>query len=146
MPIDYKQYHPDWASISHQIRVERAENRCEWCKAPNGETIARGQGRNASTYMLNDGRVFDASDGTPLELSEGSQFNIKNHVKIILTVSHLDHNETDHDAPLERLAALCQRCHLNLDRRDNYFRRFHRGQYALEFASYPFYAPLRLNH
>jgi hypothetical protein len=146
MPIDYKQYHPDWASISHQIRVERAENRCEWCKAPNGETIARGQGANAGTYMLKDGRVFDADDGKPITLASTEAFNVRKHVKIILTVAHIDHNETDHNVPPERLAALCQRCHLNLDRRDNYHRRFHRGQFALEFASYPFYAPLRPNN
>ena len=146
MPVDYSRYHPDWTSISHLIRVERADNCCEWCKAPNGQRVARGQGRHAGTYMLRDGRVFDAATGASIVLPEGHPYDVKKYVRITLTVAHLDHNETDHDAPPERLATLCQRCHLNIDRHDNYRRRFHRGQLALEFADYPFYAPLRPNH
>lgn len=34
---------------------------------------------------------------------------------VILTTAHLDHKLTDHSD--ENLAALCQRCHLNFDRK-----------------------------
>ncbi|GAB3334237.1 hypothetical protein ACFQT0_19620 [Hymenobacter humi] len=132
MPVDYSKYHPDWPAISHQIRVERAGNRCEWCKAPNGENVARGQGHNANTYMLMDGQVFNATTGEPQGMARGSEYNVRKVVKIIITVAHLDHDEENHHAPLERLAALCQRCHLNYDRRDNIRRRFHKGQFALD--------------
>lgn len=35
MPIDYSQYHPKWRLISKLIRVNRAQNKCEWCGADN---------------------------------------------------------------------------------------------------------------
>lgn len=37
MPCDYSQYHPKWKLISYLVRVVRAKNRCEWCKAENGK-------------------------------------------------------------------------------------------------------------
>lgn len=37
MPIDYKEYHPKWKLISLFIRKYRANNKCEWCGAKNGE-------------------------------------------------------------------------------------------------------------
>lgn len=40
---------------------------------------------------------------------------------IVLTVAHLDHDVQNND--LENLKCLCQRCHLNHDRRDNIRRR-----------------------
>jgi hypothetical protein len=36
-------------------------------------------------------------------------------VKIVLTIAHLDHDEQNHNVKLERLAALCQKCHLTYD-------------------------------
>lgn len=35
--------------------------------------------------------------------------------KIILTIAHLDHDKLNHDVKLDRLKALCQRCHLKYD-------------------------------
>ena len=37
---------------------------------------------------------------------------------VILTVAHLDHDPENWDVSDERMAALCQRCHLNYDRND----------------------------
>ena len=47
----------------------------------------------------------------------------KNHqflkiIKIVLTIAHLDHDETNWDVKDERLAALCQRCHLRYDKNE----------------------------
>jgi len=36
-------------------------------------------------------------------------------VKVVLTIAHLDHDETNWNVKDERLAALCQRCHLTYD-------------------------------
>lgn len=36
-------------------------------------------------------------------------------VKVVLTVAHLDHDEENWDVKDERLAALCQKCHLTYD-------------------------------
>jgi hypothetical protein len=35
MPINKKDYHPKWKTISRWIRSKRAGNRCEWCGATN---------------------------------------------------------------------------------------------------------------
>lgn len=71
-------YGPPWEELSFYIRVCRAANRCEWCRAENYRP------------------------------------HWKTKSKVVLTVAHLNH--TPGDDRLENLAALCQRCHLNLDR------------------------------
>jgi len=43
--------------------------------------------------------------------------------KIVLTVAHLDHDETNWEVQDERLAALCQPCHLKYDAPEKAFRR-----------------------
>jgi 5-methylcytosine-specific restriction endonuclease McrA len=35
--------------------------------------------------------------------------------KVVLTIAHLDHDNDNHDVTDDRLAALCQRCHLRYD-------------------------------
>jgi len=35
--MDYSRYPADWKAISHRIRFERAQGRCEWCGAENGK-------------------------------------------------------------------------------------------------------------
>lgn len=44
-------------------------------------------------------------------------------VKVILTIAHLDHDETNWDVSYERLRALCQRCHLRYDAKEKQKRR-----------------------
>lgn len=39
-----------------------------------------------------------------------------NGTKIVLTIAHLDHDSENHNVSDERLAALCQACHLGYDR------------------------------
>lgn len=36
-------------------------------------------------------------------------------VKVVLTIAHLDHDETNWNVKIDRLRALCQRCHLQYD-------------------------------
>lgn len=36
MPINYKEYHPEWKKISKSI-IEKAKNMCDLCNAENGE-------------------------------------------------------------------------------------------------------------
>jgi len=101
MPINYKEYHPDWKAISLRIRKERAGDKCEWCGV-----------KNAAIY-------FDGLDGR--HEHDGSHFIDQlvtecNYrcVKIVLTVAHIDHDKANNEE--SNLAALCQRCHLNHDR------------------------------
>lgn len=43
--------------------------------------------------------------------------------KIVLTIAHLDHDESNWKVKDERLAALCQSCHLRYDAPNKAFRR-----------------------
>jgi 5-methylcytosine-specific restriction endonuclease McrA len=43
-------------------------------------------------------------------------YSIKeNGTKVILTIAHLDHDKENHEVSYDRLAALCQGCHLKYD-------------------------------
>jgi hypothetical protein len=101
MPFDRSKYPADWKAISLRIRKERAGDRCEWCKAPNGEYIYRVKG--------------DEFQYTTRETMGDGQVGITHHIgiKVVLTVAHLNHDTTDNRD--ENLAALCQRCHLRYD-------------------------------
>lgn len=111
-----ERYHADWPTIREGIRL-RANNACEQCRAPNGDVIARGGGRDAGTYMLMDGLVSNAETGAPMGHAKGSEYDADRFVRVILTVAHIDHDESN-NAP-ENLRSLCQRCHFSLDRSDN---------------------------
>lgn len=39
----------------------------------------------------------------------------ENGTKVILTIAHLDHDKFNNDVNLDRLKALCQKCHLQYD-------------------------------
>jgi hypothetical protein len=93
MPMNKKNYPPDWPKISKAAR-ERAGNRCEQCYAPNGVRVVR------------------TKDGLhPWELpTEG---DTRKTIKIVLTVHHINGHKMDsHD---HNLLAACQKCHLRLD-------------------------------
>lgn len=94
MPIDYKNYAPNWQEIRQSI-LERAENRCEQCSVPNYKIGVRTKG----------GTWFDAPPGYEV----GQWFAGLKCIRIVLTVAHLDHNIGNNDP--SNLAALCQRCH-----------------------------------
>lgn len=110
-----ERYPDDWKAIRAGILL-RANNRCEWCFAPNGEGIVRGSGGDAGTYMVQRGDVFDEETGARVGIARGSEFEGRG-VKVVLTVAHLDHDEANNDPA--NLAALCQLHHLRHDRADN---------------------------
>lgn len=115
MPLTKEQraaYGPEWPALSLRVRAE-AGNRCEQCKAPNGETIARGGDVDAGTYMVENGNVYSEADGSPQGLARGSEYDAKRFVRIVLTVAHLDHNPLNNER--SNLKAWCQRCHLRYD-------------------------------
>ena len=43
-------------------------------------------------------------------------------VKVVLTIAHLDHDETNLSVRDERLKAMCQLCHLRYDAKEKYRR------------------------
>jgi 5-methylcytosine-specific restriction endonuclease McrA len=77
MPIDYRDYPPNWKAISLAVR-EAAQWRCEFCGAQQGQP------------------------------------NPRTGARVVLTVAHLDHDTTHNERA--NLRALCQACHLRLDR------------------------------
>lgn len=110
MPIDYKEYHPDWHNISKAVRAA-AGNKCEECGVSNGAIILRT--KNAWRYIC-------ATEYHWIKAKQNSGYThagaIKSlgFTKIILTVAHVDHDKTNNE--LSNLKAWCQRCHLHHDR------------------------------
>lgn len=94
MTFRRERYPQQWPAIRAGILL-RANDRCERCSAPNGELIARGEGRAEGTYMLERGDVFDAETGVRLGMERGSEYEARAFVRVVLTVAHLDHDRTD---------------------------------------------------
>ena len=114
MPIDYSDYPDDWHDISKQIRIERANNRCE-C---TGEC-----GYDHTIFFDSKERFIDhrciALNGKLHPIS-GS--------KVVLTVAHLGiakpygipgDKHDKHDVRPDNLKAMCQLCHLSFDFNDH---------------------------
>lgn len=92
MPISAEnraRYPKDWKAISTRIRFERAGGRCE-CE---GECGIDHVGRCAA---------------------EHGKHNPMTGSLVVLTTAHLDH--TPENCGDDNLKAMCQRCHLRLDR------------------------------
>lgn len=66
MPINYKQYHPDWLTKIRPAILERAGHCCEVCGVPNHKIVFRGYIQvgtiRTEVYQDADGRVFDANN------------------------------------------------------------------------------------
>lgn len=105
MPINYKEYPPNWKTEIRPAVLERAKNCCEECNVPNYAIIYRPIKGKSDWELAPEGHESDAM------LLDGIKFS-----KIILTIAHLDHDKLNHDVKLERLKALCQRCHLVYDK------------------------------
>jgi len=101
MPINYNNYPPNWKQIRFRI-LDRAENKCECCGLKNFSILWSFKFQGKTTW----------SDELP---NNRDAFNIPKKVKVILTIAHLDHDETNHDVKDERLKAMCQLCHLRYD-------------------------------
>ena len=97
MPWDRSKYPADWEQRRERI-LERDGHRCKFCGVPNHIYVCRDK---QGWHEVQDGEL----DALALD-------GIKT-TYIVLTVAHLDGG--DKDCPDERLAALCQRCHLYYD-------------------------------
>lgn len=119
MPIDYSKYPPNWLTEIRPRILERASNRCEVCGIENGmeatslaiwvKTIVD----DKSKYQIRRFWLCDPSDIARMELYAIP--NETKRVKVVLTIAHLDHDEDNHEVDDDRLAAMCQWCHLNYD-------------------------------
>ncbi len=128
MPIDYKKYPPNWATEIVPRIKERAGERCEICGLANGQTIhsvkifCRYQyKKNGAYYSRYDSKQIWFRDLRDARKVKKIAQEIK-PVKVVLTVAHLDHDETNHDVKDDRLMAMCQKCHLDYDAEEKYKR------------------------
>lgn len=104
-------YPKDWPQISKRIR-EAAGNKCEKCKAPNGQMILRFQGEDYGgepVYITRDNEIYSAEDGRQVGSDYFAAYDLTKMVKVVLTVAHLDHQPENCAA--DNLRAWCQRCH-----------------------------------
>jgi len=118
MPIDYNRYPEDWKQTVERIR-KRSQDRCEACGLKNHSFAY------SVPFYIRDGRYkqrriwFRSKQDAEREaLGE----NIVTRVKVVLTVAHLDHDETNHQVTDDRLKHLCQVCHLRYDAQEKYRR------------------------
>jgi hypothetical protein len=103
MPIKRENFHlypggsphsKEWKAIVAQIKA-RAGNVCERCHAPNHVLIRRDKA--VGVYLLPDGDLRDADTGERLgRLVENRLWNgkLEDPVKVVLTISHFDHDPT----------------------------------------------------
>lgn len=101
MPCDYSKYPPNWKEIRAFI-LARAADCCEECGLRNHAIIFR--------YKANPAK-WREPHGCDLGESDPDVYP----VKVVLTIAHLDHDETNHAVKDDRLKAMCQRCHLRYD-------------------------------
>ena len=120
MPIDYKKYPPNWLTEIRPRIMERANNECENCGLKHlsyayAITLVV---RQDNRYKQRNIWFSNESDA----IRESSEFNPHKKVKVVLTIAHLDHDETNIDVKDDRLKALCQICHLRYDAKEKYRR------------------------
>mgnify|MGYP001615843548 FL=1 len=101
-PILYEQYPKNWKTEIRPFILKRANNCCEKCFVKN---YSYGWRDAEGNFNL----------ATEKEIESGISDNDKKIIKIVLTISHLDHDESNHEVKMDRLEALCQRCHLKYD-------------------------------
>lgn len=102
MPIDYLKYPDNWKSEIRPKVLKRARNKCEVCGIENHSYV--------HSFKENGKTVWRW-----LGLDEWFLKGCPKQVRVILTVAHLDHDETNGDVSLDRLMAMCQLCHLRYD-------------------------------
>lgn len=142
-PEDRDRYPSDWRKVSNLIRFGRARGRCEQtidgvrCGAPHGAIISRMTDDPAWWAMVEPPHSGDPADyGTPekdMRALPAQAGGGRRPIKVVLTVSHLDHSPENTpaaevieqllaegagmgDARWANLRAMCQRCHLRYDR------------------------------
>ena len=122
MPIDYSKYPADWKTNIVPRILKRACNCCEFCGLANGQKVysVALKVNDAGRYKIKRIWLSDWSD--MIRISAFKTAEPAKVVNVVLTIAHLDHDETNHDAPDNRLAALCQYCHLNYDAEEKYRR------------------------
>jgi len=121
MPIDYSKYPPNWLSEIRPRIMARANNKCEKCGLGHLSKVFSVQFQIKDDNGRYKRRCIWFRSLEDAE-RENDHFLPPKPVKVVLTIAHLDHDETNHEVTDERLLALCQICHLRLDALEKYRR------------------------
>ena len=122
-------YGREWRTITRPRILARAQNRCEGCLKPDGETVHTISGRydTGEAFMLwrlpsrgGRGLPWNTQAGWPARMKDyiealGAPVMDRRKIRVVLTVAHMDHDAQVGRHDPARLAALCQRCHLTYD-------------------------------
>ena len=110
MPVDYSNYPSDWHAISKQIRAERAGHICE-CVGECGTDHEAEHDAEIAEVLRELGKSLNADRCQAMNRCDHPITNSR----VVLTVAHLCNCHPLCANPLH-LKALCQRCHLRLDK------------------------------
>lgn len=116
MPIDYKKYPPNWKKEIVPRILARANNCCEFCGLENKSKVFSASKNNKKQWFKT---IEEARNWQP---NETMIRYCSRWVTVVLTIAHLDHDETNHEVKDDRLKALCQLCHLRYDAKEKYRR------------------------
>jgi len=112
MPIDYKNYPSNWKTEIRPAILQRAHGRCESCGINNGAVIRR-DGDKVRRPCQTEWDMINA-DVWHNEHSMTTALKKHGFIRVVLTIAHLNHDTGDNRP--ENLKALCQKCHLELDK------------------------------
>ena len=118
MPIDYSKYPPNWKKEIVPRILERAGHQCEKCGLANYQEVWSIPLRVCEEGKYKIRRFWITSEGDYIRMKPFSLGGDIKKVRVVLTIAHLDHDETNHDVEDERLKAWCQSCHLNYDAKE----------------------------
>lgn len=116
MPINYKLYHKNWKTEIRPAILSRANNSCEQCEVEN---YTVGYWDKSGKFWTAE-KCIDLLEETEYDIFEHELSHIpidKNPVKVVLTISHTDHDISNNY--YSNLKALCQICH---NRHDSKYR------------------------
>ena len=131
-PIDYDRYPSNWLSEIRPRIMLRANNtcECEGCDFRHLEEVWAVKYKGRTTGWFRD---FEEANSHPKsgeskvrDYNEFPRVTIPvpnpKKVKVIITIAHLDHDETNHNVTEDRLMAMCQLCHCRYDAKEKYRR------------------------
>jgi len=110
MPVDYSKYPENWKTEIRPRILQRANNCCELCGLENYSIV--------HSFI-----EFGKTVWKYLSIGQWYSKSCPKSVKVIITIAHLDHDETNKNVKDDRLMAMCQLCHLRYDSEEKKRRR-----------------------
>lgn len=122
MPIDYSRYPANWKNEIVPRILDRAEHKREMCFIENKSQAFSIPLKVHINGQYKVKRFWIISESDYLRMKPFALGGDVKVIRVVLTLAHLDHDETNHGVTDERLMAMCQYCHLNYDAEEKYRR------------------------